>query len=91
MTCGARESWTDMIEHVEKENMRYVIATFDNPTNYVVVNGGRSYSFIDNIEFASKFETSFSANLVANDIAKKSEIDLVVLKLCIRYVLLEEE
>lgn len=91
MTCGAKESWINMIEHVEKENIRYVIATFDHPTSYVVVNGGHSYSFIDNVEVASKFTTEFSANIVANDIIEKTNIDLVVLKLCTRYVLCEEE
>ena len=80
-----------MTEHLEKEVIRYVIATFDSPTNYVVCNGNCSYSFIDNIQIASKFTSNFTATIVAKDLTEKYKIDLVVLPLSIRYVLLEEE
>lgn len=80
-----------MIEHLEKEIIRYVIATFDNPTNYVVCNGACNYSFIDNIETASKFTNRFTASVIADDLKNQYKLDLVVLPLSIRYVLLEEE
>lgn len=80
-----------MIEHLEKELKRYVIATFDNPTNYVVCNGHCSYSFIDNIQNATKFATNFAANEVYKSLKAKYDIDLVVVPLAVRYVLLEEE
>ena len=80
-----------MIEHLEKELKRYVVATFDNPTNYVVCNGNCNYSFIDNIQLATKFTSYFTANEILKSIAAKCSFDLVVLPLNIRYVLLEEE
>ena len=80
-----------MKEHLEKELRRYVIATFDNPTNYVVCNGGGSYSFIDNIQNASKFATEFAANEIYKSIVAKYHVDLVVLPMCIKYILLEEQ
>lgn len=80
-----------MIEHLEKELKRYVIATFDNPTNYVVCNGNCNYSFIDNIQNATKFASKYSADEVSKSIINKYNLGLVVLPLSIRYVLLEEE
>lgn len=80
-----------MIEHLEKELKRYVIATFDNPTNYVVCNGNCNYSFIDNIQLATKFATKFAANEIYKSLIVKYDFDLVVLPLSIKYVLLEEE
>lgn len=80
-----------MIEHLEKEVRRYVIATFDIPTNYVVCNGACNYSFIDNIQNASKFASEFAANEVYKSIYKQYNLDLVVVPLSIKYYLLEEE
>lgn len=80
-----------MIEHLEKEVRRYVIATFDNPTNYVVCNGACNYSFIDNVQNASKFASEFAANEVYKSLRKSYDIDLIVLQLSIKYYLLEEE
>lgn len=80
-----------MTEHLEKELKRYVIATFDNPTNYVVCNGNCSYSFINNIKFATKFDSEFTANEIFKTLVSKYNLDLVVLPLVIRYVLLEDE
>ena len=79
-----------LIEHLEKEVRRYVIATFDDPTNYVVCNGGGNYSFIDNIQHASKFASEFAANEVYKSLYKRYNVDLVVLPLSIKYILLEE-
>lgn len=80
-----------MIEHVEKELKRYVIATFDNPTNYIVCNGSCTYSFIDNIQMATKFATRYVAEEVYKTICQKYDFDLVILPMSIKYVLLEEE
>lgn len=77
-----------VVEHLEKELNRYVIATFDNPTNYLKANGNCNYSFIDNIQFATKFVRYEDALEVLYSI--KYEIDLVILSLKIKYVLLEE-
>jgi len=83
---------SNVIEHIEKELKRYVIATFDNPTNYVVCNGQCVYSFIDNIQMATKFANKEIAYEVYNSLMKKysSNVDLVVLPLKIKYVLLED-
>ena len=80
-----------MIEHLEKELKRYVIATFDNPTNYVVCNGNCTYSFIDNIQVATKFTSRFTADEILKSIKAKCDLELIVLPLRIKYVLLEEE
>lgn len=80
-----------MIEHLEKEIKRYVIATFDNPTNYVVCNGNCNYSFIDNIQVASKFAARYVAEEVCRTIRNKYNFDLVIVPLSIKYILLEEE
>lgn len=80
-----------MIEHLEKELNRYVIATFDNPTNYLVAKGNCTYSFIDNIQMATKFVRKSDANAVLDSCVNSCRIDLVMLPIKIKYVLLEEE
>lgn len=80
-----------MIEHIEKELKRYVIATFDNPTNYVVCNGNCNYSFIDNIQLATKFASRCVADEVFNTINRQCKIDMVIVPLSIRYILLEDD
>ena len=80
-----------MKEHVERELNRYVIATFDNPTNYVVCNGNYNYSFIDNIQLATKFASKYAAEEIYKSVYSKLGIDMVVLPMVIKYVLLEEE
>ena len=80
-----------MKEHLEKELIRYVIATFDNPTNYLVVQGDCRYSFIDNIQLATKFSNKGIANEIYKTVAKVYPIDLVTVPLSIRYMLLEDE
>ena len=79
-----------MVEHLEKELNRYVIATFDNPTNYLVAKGNCVYSFIDNIQVATKFARYSDAKDVYNSCIKYP-FDLVILPLKIKYVLLEED
>lgn len=80
-----------MIEHVEKELKRYVIATFDNPTNYVVCNGNYTYSFIDNIQLATKFASMYAAEEIFKSVRSNVNVDMVILPMVIKYVLLEEE
>lgn len=79
-----------MIEHLEKELNRYVIATFDIPTNYLIVKGGLNYSFIDNIQVATKFVKKSEAEMICATCSNKYKLDLVVLPLNIKYTLLEE-
>lgn len=78
-----------MKEHLEKELYRYVIATFDLPTNYLVAKGNCTYSFIDNIQFATKFTNINDAKQVM--MSCTDTIDLVILPMKVKYVLLEEE
>lgn len=80
-----------MKEHVERELKRYVIATFDNPTNYVICNGNLTYSFIDNIQLATKFASKYAAKEIFKSIYSNLGIDMVILPMVIKYVLLEEE
>lgn len=80
-----------MVEHLEKELKRYVIATFDNPTNYIVANGNCNYSFIDNIQFATKFVRKVDAETVCVSCQKVYNFQLVVVPMNIKYSLLEEE
>lgn len=78
------------IEHLEKEINRYVIATFDNPTNYLLAKGNCHYAFIDNIQAATKFARLVDANEVCSSCNEKFPFDLVVLPLRIQYKLIEE-
>lgn len=80
-----------MVEHLEKELKRYVIATFDNPTNYIVANGNCNYSFIDNIQFATKFARKVDAELVCSSCQAKYNFQLVVVPMNIKYSLIEED
>ena len=41
-------------KHVEKKCLKYVIATLDNPTMYLRYLLNRKYSFVDDIEQATK-------------------------------------
>lgn len=80
-----------MIEHLVKELGYYVIATFDNPTFYVICNGNCHYSFTDNIQIASKFVGFNSARDVHNSLVKQYGDELVILPMKIKYVLVEPE
>lgn len=79
-----------MTEHLEKTLNRYVIATFDNPTNYLVVQGGQQYAFIDNITKATKFTSLDVASIIHNTCSRIYQFDLVILPMQIKYILLEE-
>lgn len=80
-----------MKEYLEKSCTKYVVATFDNPTNYVMVRGLGCYSFIDNIVHASKYTNRDAANETCNELSNRYNIDLVVVPVRIDYVLLEED
>lgn len=80
-----------MKEHLEKELKRYVIATFDNPTNYVVCDGKLHYSFIDNVQLATKFTSKRIAEEIFKTVSERFKIDVVIVPLSIKYVLLEED
>lgn len=80
-----------MIEHLEKEIKRYVIATLDHPTFYVLCNGNCNYSFVDDIRTASKFVGFKSAIEVSTSITNKYGGELVVLPMKVKYVLCEPE
>lgn len=80
-----------MIEHLEKEIKRYVIATLDNPTFYVVCNGNCNYSFVDDIRNASKFNSFNNAMEVCKTIVNRYGDGLVVLNMKIKYFLCEPE
>ena len=80
-----------MIEHLEKEVARYVIATMDNPTFYVICNGNCSYSFTDNIQIASKFAGFNGARDVCQSLTKRYGDNLVILPMKVKYVLCEPE
>lgn len=80
-----------MKEHLEKQLNRYVIATFDIPTNYLIAKGNCTYSFIDNIQVATKFVRKKDADEVCASCAKVYKFKLVVLPLKVNYLLVEND
>ena len=81
-----------MIEHIEKQQRRYVIASLDDTTFYIVCHGNCHYSMIDNIQMASKFVNRSDAEEVCRSVRQAlNGKEMVVLPLVIRYILLEEE
>ena len=80
-----------MKEHLEKELNRYVIATFDNTTNYLMAKGNCTYVFIDNIQVATKFTRLVDAEEVYKSCKAKYNFDLVIVPLKIKYLLIESE
>lgn len=80
-----------MREYLEKEINRYVIATFDNPTNYIIAMGNCTYRFIDNIQIATKFIHKSDAIEVYNSCSEIYNFPLVIVPLKIKYLLIEED
>lgn len=80
-----------MVERLEKEIKRHVIATLDKPTFYVLCNGNCNYSFVDDIRNASKFVGFNDAMEVNKSITNKYGGELVVLPMKVKYVLCEPE
>lgn len=72
---------------------KYVIATFDNPTQYLVSEHFGKYSFTDNIQTATKTNSKKLANDVKNYFyqdTKLTDMELVVLPIKIEYKLINE-
>jgi hypothetical protein len=74
-----------MVKHLEKQVIKYVIATLDTPTEYLITREGKN-SLTDNIIRATK---TTSKN-VAKDIANGINMDLVVIPVEISYSLIDE-
>lgn len=74
-----------MVKHLEKQVIKYVIATLDTPTEYLITREGKN-SLTDNIIRATK---TTSKN-VAKDIANGINMDLVVIPVEISYSLINE-
>lgn len=74
-----------MVKHLEKQVIKYVIATLDTPTEYLITREGKN-SLTDNIIRATK---TTSKN-VAKDIANGINMDLVVVPVEISYSLIDE-
>lgn len=80
-----------MIE-IKEELNRYVIATFDNPTNYLSRYNGE-YVFIDNLIECTKFTSKSTANQLKKYFYQDTglnNIELVVIPLKIEYSLINE-
>ena len=80
-----------MIE-IKEELNRYVIATFDNPTNYLSRYNGE-YVFIDNLIECTKFTSKSTANQLKKYFYQDTglnNIELVVIPLKIEYRLINE-
>ena len=81
-----------IIEHIEKQQNRYVIASLDDTTFYLVAHGNCHYSMIDNIQMASKFVNRADAEDVCRSVRQAlNGKEMVVLPLVVRYILLENE
>lgn len=74
-----------MVKHLEKQVIKYVIATLDTPTEYLITREGKNF-LTDNIIRATK---TTSKN-VAKDIANGINMDLVVIPVEISYSLIDE-
>lgn len=74
-----------MIKHLEKQVTKYVIATLDNPTEYLIEREGR-YSLTGDIVKATKTVSRSVANMLANEV----NMDLVVIPVEISYHLIDE-
>lgn len=70
---------------------RFVIATFDNPTQYLISEHFGKYSFTDNIQIASKFTNKNIASTMKDYFYKDTnlEIDLVIVPIEIEYSIIE--
>ena len=80
-------------KYIEKKIRKYVIATFDQPTQYLYKIPGKSeYLFVEDIEAATKTLNSNIAEQVKQYYYSDTNvnIDLVVLPIDITYELVEE-
>ena len=77
---------------IKQEIIRYVIATFDNPTTYLSRRDGK-YCFIDNFIECTKTPTRGIAESLKHYFYEDTgltDIDLVVIPLKIEYKLVNE-
>lgn len=74
-----------MVKHLEKQVIKYVIATLDTPTEYLITREGKN-SLTDNIIRATKTTSKNVAKNIANGI----NMDLVVIPVEISYSLIDE-
>lgn len=84
-----------MKEYKELELNRYVIATLDNPTQYLISEHFGKWSFTDNIQMASKMTNKNIANELKSYFYKDTKLnnedmELLVLPLKIEYKLIDE-
>lgn len=82
-----------MKEYKELTLKRYVIATLDNPTQYLISEHFGKYSFTENIKIASKTVSKSIAEGIVNDFYSQvnADIDLVVVPIKIEYTIIEED
>lgn len=79
-----------MEKFTEKILKRYVIADLSSDTNYLVANGFKTYSFINNISVCTKFVEYNIAELICNECSAKYNLDLVVVPIEITYNIIQE-
>lgn len=75
-----------------EERRRYVIASLDNPTQYVMVHGGKKYSLVNSIVSATKYaERSLANQMIRYYRESTGDMrELVVLPVLITYDLIDE-
>lgn len=82
-----------MNNYLEGTLCRYVIATLDNPTNYLIFKDD-NITFTKQIYRATKTVGRTTANAIKNEFyayTGKSDIELVVLPIRISYEIIREE
>ena len=82
-----------MRDFLESVLYRYVIATLDNPTTYLIFKDNH-ISFTKNISRATKTASKTTAETIKDDFytyTGKTDIELVVLPIKISYELIQEE
>lgn len=77
-------------KHIEKKCLKYVIATLDSPTMYLKYLLDGEYSFVDDIEYATKTLKYKLANDIKDYYYKDTGMDvgLVVVPVEITYELI---
>jgi len=78
-----------MEKYTEKIENRYVIADLSPKTNYLHVNGFKTYSFVENIAACTKFVEKSVADMICRERIEEYGIDFVVVPLRITYDILE--
>lgn len=79
--------------YLENTLYRYVIATLDNPTTYLIFKNG-NISFTSQISRATKTAGKTTANTIKNEFyayTSRTDIELVVLPIRISYEIIKEE